>query len=140
PELFEPSEIATFAEPRELRDQIRHYLGRSEERRALAAAARRRALADHTYAARMRQLLELLYPAEWLRRATGAPRAETRADLEAELAPGHCLRPILGGLPPDTPVSLERLIDEAASRGAQPTEAELTLRFMSTVLAAGERR
>jgi spore maturation protein CgeB len=62
PELFVPGvEVATFASVPELRDRIAHYLAHPEERAAIAAAGRRRVLAEHTYAARMGELLEVVF-------------------------------------------------------------------------------
>jgi len=58
PELFAEDELATFSDLTELRDKIAHYLGREDERAALAAKARDRALREHTYAARMQTLMD----------------------------------------------------------------------------------
>jgi spore maturation protein CgeB len=57
--LFEPgTEVAFFREPGEIPDLVRHYLDHPAERAAIAAAARRRILAEHTYEHRLRQLME----------------------------------------------------------------------------------
>ncbi|NCC25557.1 MAG: hypothetical protein EOM25_10240 [Deltaproteobacteria bacterium] len=58
PELFESDEMITFASMKELRDLVDHYLPREEERQSVAARARKRVLAEHTYAHRMATLLE----------------------------------------------------------------------------------
>jgi spore maturation protein CgeB len=58
PELFAEDELATFADLGEMLGKIDYYLAREDERAALAAKARARALTDHTYQARMRTLLE----------------------------------------------------------------------------------
>jgi spore maturation protein CgeB len=59
PELFVPGEeVATFASSAELRERIAHYLAHPVERAAIAAAGRRRVLLEHTYTARMAQLVE----------------------------------------------------------------------------------
>ncbi|MDR0339335.1 MAG: glycosyltransferase [Desulfovibrio sp.] len=57
PELFAPDELATFGSMEELREKIAFYLARPDERRSVAARGRARVLAEHDYAARMRQLL-----------------------------------------------------------------------------------
>lgn len=58
-ELFEPGrEIETFDGPQELAAKVQRYLADEPARRAIGAAGRKRALADHTYAARMRRLLD----------------------------------------------------------------------------------
>ena len=56
---FTPGEeLETFAGPDEARDKIRHYLGHESDRQRIAAAGRRRALAEHTYDRRLEQALE----------------------------------------------------------------------------------
>lgn len=57
PELFAADELATFSSPEELKARIERFLARPEERAAMAAKARTRALADHTYSQRMASLL-----------------------------------------------------------------------------------
>lgn len=65
PELFETGrEITTFRHESELRDLIEHYLQHPEERRAIAANARRRALMEHTYEMRMAEALNYIYSYE----------------------------------------------------------------------------
>lgn len=64
PDLFAGDEIATFASLPELREAIAHYLRRDDEREAMAARARRRVLADHTYSHRMRSVLDQTLPPE----------------------------------------------------------------------------
>ncbi|WP_243367961.1 CgeB family protein [Fundidesulfovibrio soli] len=59
-ELFAPGELATFGSMQELHESLRHFLAHPEERAAYAERARKRALAEHTYQARMRTLLEFL--------------------------------------------------------------------------------
>ncbi|MDR2604618.1 MAG: glycosyltransferase [Desulfovibrio sp.] len=58
PELYGPDETATFSDLDELREKILYYSAHPEERAAFAERARRRTLAEHTYAARMKRLLE----------------------------------------------------------------------------------
>lgn len=59
--LFEPQkEIIAFREPEEAPDLIRHYLAHPGERAKVAAAARRRVLAEHTWEHRLQQLLRCM--------------------------------------------------------------------------------
>ncbi|MDL2290844.1 glycosyltransferase [Desulfovibrio sp. OttesenSCG-928-F20] len=58
PELFAEDELALFDSLEELKDLIRHYRDRPEERSAMAARARVRVLSEHTYAVRMKSLLD----------------------------------------------------------------------------------
>ncbi len=56
--LFEPGkEVICYKEPAEAEDLIRHYLARPAERAAVAAAAHKRVLAEHSYDYRVRTLL-----------------------------------------------------------------------------------
>jgi spore maturation protein CgeB len=57
-ELFEPDrELVLFSSPDEMVDKIRYYLGRDRERSAIAAAAREKVLACHTYSHRFDEML-----------------------------------------------------------------------------------
>ena len=55
--LFGDDEIATFDSVIDLREKTKHYLARPSEAEAIAERSRRRALGDHTYQARVRQIL-----------------------------------------------------------------------------------
>ena len=58
-QCFTPGEeLETFAGPDEARDKIRYYLGHESDRQRIAAAGRRRALAEHTYDRRLEQALD----------------------------------------------------------------------------------
>jgi spore maturation protein CgeB len=54
--VFGDDEVVSFASVTELRERVRHYLAHDDERRAIAARARRRALAGHTYAHRVQRI------------------------------------------------------------------------------------
>jgi spore maturation protein CgeB len=58
PDLYGPEETATFSDMDELREKILYYAAHPEERAAVAARARQRTLTEHTYAARMKSLLD----------------------------------------------------------------------------------
>ncbi len=71
-ELFEPGrEVATYRHAAEAAERIRHYLAHPEERDAIARAGQRRTLAEHTYARRAEQLVEILGPVVSSRRPVG---------------------------------------------------------------------
>ncbi|TVM15881.1 hypothetical protein DPQ33_14345 [Oceanidesulfovibrio indonesiensis] len=59
-ECFAEDELATFTDMESLTTAIDHYLAHPEERSAMAEKARRRALDEHTYTARMRSLLAFI--------------------------------------------------------------------------------
>lgn len=74
--LAQGQEIAVFSKPSELPGLIKHYLARPQERAAMAAAARRRVLAQHTYYHRMETMLTTCL-------GPGPQNAETQPDEEA---------------------------------------------------------
>lgn len=84
-ELFAEGELAVFESMQELGQLIGYYLARPEERQAMAQRAKARVLAEHTYAARMRTLLEFI-----AQRRPGWPKARavstTLEGLPSELA------------------------------------------------------
>ncbi len=51
-------ELAVYHDETDVVDAVRHYLGDAEARKAITQAGRRRVERDHTYAVRMRQLVE----------------------------------------------------------------------------------
>ena len=57
-QLFTPDEMACYREPDEIPDLVRHYLSHPAERKRLVEAGRRRVLACHTWAHRLRSLLD----------------------------------------------------------------------------------
>jgi hypothetical protein len=60
-DLFEVGrEVVAYQDEDELVSAIEYYLAHEGERAAIAAAGQRRTLRDHTYAARMRDLVEIL--------------------------------------------------------------------------------
>jgi spore maturation protein CgeB len=58
PELFASDELAVFDSMDELKDKIIYYKTRPEERKCFAERGRKRVLLEHTYAGRMRTLLD----------------------------------------------------------------------------------
>jgi spore maturation protein CgeB len=57
PELFDAGEVETFTNLAEAREKIDRFLAAPDDRRAVAARARRRVLEEHTYEHRMAELL-----------------------------------------------------------------------------------
>lgn len=85
-ELFSDRELAVFEDMPGMLEAMQYYLARPEERRAMAERARARVLAEHTYAHRMRVLLD------FARQRVGLGEA----DVEPTGRPGP-----LDGLPED---------------------------------------
>lgn len=61
PELFEVGhEVLAYKSPTECADLVEYYLGRDDEREAIAQAGQKRTLRDHTYDQRMQELTGIL--------------------------------------------------------------------------------
>lgn len=62
PNIFVPGkEIVTYSSPQELDDKIKYYLKNETERKMIAEAGQKRTLNEHTYAARVKQMIEALH-------------------------------------------------------------------------------
>lgn len=124
PDLFTDEEQQTFITLAELRDQIDHYRTRPDERRELAARARRRTLAEHTYEARMEELLAVMvgaYPDILARRDDRTGRTAASRTSLADL-PG--MAPILERIPPDRHVDLPAIYEAIGSGTGTLTREE----------------
>ncbi len=87
PDLFADNELASFASFEELQDKISYFVSRPEERAAYAERGRARVLADHTYARRMRTLLDFAaerLPGRTVRRGDTAAWPEGMSDAMKE--------------------------------------------------------
>jgi spore maturation protein CgeB len=122
-ELFDPDELATFGTAGELRELMGHYLAHPEERLALARRGRRRVLAEHSYRARMTELLALGLAAlpETARRL--AERLDGRERLQADYAADTGLQELLGRLPTGE-TSLEGVWEAIAAGSGDLSRAE----------------
>ncbi|WP_338666873.1 CgeB family protein [Pseudodesulfovibrio methanolicus] len=107
-EAFTEDELATFSSIEELSEKIEYFSSQPKERQAFADRARARALKDHTYAQRMRTLLE--FTAE---RIPGWPRLRDASPVFGQDFPPELqadIRSLLArlGLPED--VAFEDLV------------------------------
>ncbi|MCL1915139.1 MAG: glycosyltransferase [Desulfovibrionaceae bacterium] len=129
PELFADGELAVFDSLEELTDKIEHALAHPEERAAMAGRARERVLREHTYAHRMRVLLEFAAA------LPGWPRPRTDSGLAAELAnlPGDLrngLAELLQSLELPPATDFETLIAALRSRSGVLSPLECALLFL----------
>lgn len=103
-ESFAEDELATFGDMAEFREKVAYFLAHPEEREAYALRGQQRVLRDHTYAQRMRTLID--FAAE---RLPGWPRVRESARA-VEGVPPELAEDIEGmlarlGLPPDASFS-----------------------------------
>jgi len=130
-ELFEVGkEIVTFTDLPDLKEKIAYYQAHPEERRAIAEAARIRALRDHTYERRYEEMLSIIYASKYeqlRQREHNSPWAEMirRADGDTELKE-RCERACARGEEP----ALDGLIADIVTGQGKLTEVEQKLLFL----------
>jgi spore maturation protein CgeB len=83
--VFADDEVATFGSVADLRERVRYYLAHDDERRAMASRARRRALAEHTYAHRVQRIFRDTLRADLVAAALVGVTRETMPDALARL-------------------------------------------------------
>jgi spore maturation protein CgeB len=129
PPLFRAgTEVVTFTDAAALRDLVAHWLVHPAERAAVAAAARARVLAEHTYRHRMETLLEAICGRE-AERLRAAVREETVA--EAARTEGDTpLGRLLTQLPAQTTFTLDGLVGGLLGREGDLSEPEQILLFL----------
>ena len=126
-ELFAPDELARFSSMDQLKDLIRHYLERPDERLAMAHKARARALSEHTYQARMAALID--FAAKHL--PTFSPKPTEQGALAALPAEYRQeAREILSGLGLSEEVSFKDLVWALRSRQGRLTALETSILFL----------
>lgn len=123
PEFFVPEqELAVFRSLGEAREKIVYFLAHPEEREEMAARARERCLAEHTYDKRLAQALELLdrlLPGRLPRRPRPPDAREVLRDL---LPAGHPLREFAEQAPPG--LTLGEVVDRIRAGSDTLGEAE----------------
>jgi spore maturation protein CgeB len=122
PALFTESEVATVSSPDDLPGEITRWLREPEGRVAMAAHARRRVLAEHTYPHRMRELLSQIGVASPDRIGSilrGTRQAGALASAAADAFPS--VASTLGTFPSTQRVELKQLAAQIRSRGSMGT-------------------
>ncbi len=134
------TEIETFCDAVGLRGQVEYYLAHPAARREMAARARARALAEHTYAIRMGQMLRSIYPPRWLQRRTAPIEdRDVRERLLAEMPAGHDLLTTVKACDGER-ITVDSLIQKFESDAAVPGPAEIALRWIRHTMSQGLRR
>jgi spore maturation protein CgeB len=126
-ELFADGEVCTFASEQELPAIIGRWLREPESRATVASAARRRALAEHTYEHRMRDLLGTL-GVHQPDRVGSLLRGERQAGrLASDASTPPVLAALLATFPPTERVDLKDLAGCIRAKGptAQLSQDEL---------------
>ncbi len=130
-ECFEAGkEIVTFSSLPDLVEKIEHYKSRPEERAAIAAAGRARALRDHSYDRRIEQMLSIIYASKFQHlaaRESESPWAKMieRSGSQEELR-GRCEKARARGEQP----TLDALVSDVVTGNGKLTETEQKLMFL----------
>jgi spore maturation protein CgeB len=124
--FFDPaSELPLYRDLAECRKLIDHYLANENERRAVAAKARARALREHTYEHRARQMTEFMVERFAERIAAKGVRAQHTVSAMAERAGTTSpLGAYLRSLPPETPFTQAALNERIPLMGTRLGHAE----------------
>ena len=136
PDLFADDELETFGGMEELRDKIDRYLTAPDARRSMANRGRARVLAEHTYEARMEELLALMilaYPRIAERRKA---RVQSRDQLREELETLPGIAPLLSSLPAGSEVNLDALCDAVGREPRALSRAERILLMLNAIRTA----
>jgi spore maturation protein CgeB len=147
-DFFDPdTEVPTYRNLTELRARIDYFLAHPEEREAMARRARERALREHTYEQRARQMLERILDAcgpRILRKGIRVQR--TVAEVAERVGRDTPLGQYLCSLPADLPFTQETLAERIGppigERGyveAVFTYLEEVRRSTEALLAVAER-
>ena len=122
PDLFTASEVATVSSSEALPGEITRWLREPEQRVAMAAQARQRVLAEHTYVHRMRALLSQVGVAS-PDRIGSILRGDRQADALAVAADVVCpsVASTLRTFPSAQRVELKQLAAQIRSRGPMGT-------------------
>ena len=128
PEMFVAgSELTVASTAAEMREQTQYFLARPDERSAIAARARLRALADHTYEHRMQALVAAIV-AQDQDRLLARRRPPTFADIAAQES--GALRELLERHPPTARFALDTVVRGIVERDGAVSEEEAIFLFL----------
>jgi spore maturation protein CgeB len=124
--FFDPkNELPVYRDLAECRKLIDYYLANENERNAIAARARDRALADHTYEHRAQQMLDFVTEHFAARIADKGVRAQCSApEIAARVGVTTPLGKYLASLPDDTPFTQAALNERIPMMGTKLSHAE----------------
>ncbi len=131
PELFEPGEeLISFRDLDDCKEKIRYFLDHPEERKAIALKAKERALREHTYEARMEEMLCKLiirYPSVLNRRSTSR---NYPSNLISQAGPDTPLGKYLSQFQKDEELTLSDITNVIKSKTTPLTEPDFMFLLM----------
>jgi spore maturation protein CgeB len=131
PELFDTDkELVTFANAAQMREQIAYFMDKPAERKKFAEAARARALKDHTYTQRIKEMLRVIYTQKFehlknRQEASGWGKLLARSERHSELKT-RCAKAFERG---EEPI-LDGLVADVVSGEGTMTDTERKLMFL----------
>ena len=137
-ELFAEDEMETFGSMPELRSKIDHFLANPEAGHAVAVKAQSRVLAEHTYIARMEELLSLMireFPVIGEKQRLRLDRRETCL---AEMGEHEGLEDILARVPPGRAVRLQDIHRSIEVSQGELSRAEKIFLMLKNIEVAQE--
>lgn len=128
------TELPVYRDLRELREQIDYFLAHPEEREAMAMAAQRRVLAEHTYEKRAEAMLGHIFAAHGATLMKRGIRAiHSVSDIMAQLEEDSDLYRWLKTLPGETPFTYEVMSQFTPPLGGERSPAEEVFTYMRQV-------
>jgi spore maturation protein CgeB len=122
-----------------LRHKLDHYLAHPAERTQIAAAARERALRDHTYEKRAAQMLELILDAHGTRILRKGIRVQhTVAEMRERCSDDVALAAFLETLPPDAVFDHETVNAHLPAAMTAHNRAEALFAYLRELRTSGE--
>lgn len=140
-DLFDTeTEIPTYRNLGELRERIDHFLAHPEERNAITAAARKRALESHTYEHRAKEMLDHILEgfADRIERK-GVRAQRTVAEVAERASENPELRDYLRSLPPDTPFTQDAINARIPLTGTPLNHAEGIFAYLREMRTSAEQ-
>lgn len=128
PESFEENELATFSSMDELLSKIDYFIKNPDEREAYAQKAQARVQKDHTYRARMNQLLEFTQ-----QRIDGWPKEKADYSLFGQDYPPELaaeIQALLGKLSLPEDVSFEDLVWAVRQQQGKLSDLDTAILFL----------
>jgi spore maturation protein CgeB len=134
------SELPVYRDLGELRAKIDLFLTRDDERAAIAERARHRALREHTYEHRARQMIERIMECHAARiEARGIRAQRTVAEVADRVGRDSPLGRYLASLPPDTPFSQDSLAERIPQMGSPLTRPEGIFAYLRELRTSSEQ-
>jgi spore maturation protein CgeB len=141
PDLFAEDDLETFGSLPELRDKIDHFLADPEAGQASAGKGRERVMAEHTYKARMEELLALMITAFPVIAEKQQQRLGTQGAFLTEMSSHKGMRDILARLPAGKAVRIDDIFREIQTNQGELSRTEkifLMLKNIEVVRGVGK--